>query len=389
MSKRIFFVAPLPSKDYQRTVFLAAHRKIFFLLNLLVDLGHEVILINSGPEMGEPTVKCQGKLNLNGSMCINSFTPATFTGAKFGRLHNLLQASNVFDWAVSQVGKPDWIWTYNGYAFEMRVARHAYKRYGVKTILEFEDWHFARSSVFNPKSFMDWFFWLRARNSFSSAFVVNDFLAQKLQGLNIPVSFLPSIVSDDVLALSKNSPPFGGTTDSMVVCGYFGGLFAEKGVDFLLELIERSIEEQLSIKWVVTGSGPLEPQLESLCSRYPDMLSFLGTIPSDELTRQMGAVDVILNPHEPNHGVFPFKLTEAVASGRLVISSPVNLAEDLSWIGGGLLQFELEQHKWLDAILNARAHYDRLQNGIKFACGVAKKELSLTGVSSRVKSALQ
>jgi glycosyltransferase involved in cell wall biosynthesis len=219
--------------------------------------------------------------------------------------------------------------------------------------------------------------------------VVNDFLAQKLQGLNIPVSFLPSIVSDDVLALNEDRPPFGGSSDSMVVCGYFGGLFAEKGVDFLLDLIEQSIKDKLSIRWVVTGSGPLAPQLESLSLRNPDTLSFLGTIPTDELTRQMGAVDVILNPHQLNQGVFPFKLTEAVASGRLVISSPVHLAEEVSWIGGALLQLELEQQKWLNAILDARIHYDSLQNGIKFACGVVEDELSLAGVSSRVKLALQ
>jgi hypothetical protein len=103
----------------------------------------------------------------------------------------------------------------------------------------------------------------------------------------------------------------------------------------------------------------------------------------------MGAVDVILNPHQLNQGVFPFKLTEAVASGRLVISSPVHLAEEVSWIGGALLQLELEQQKWLNAILDARIHYDSLQNGIKCACGVVEDELSLAGVSSRVKLALQ
>jgi glycosyltransferase involved in cell wall biosynthesis len=387
--KRVFFIAPLQLEDRSSPVFLAAHRKIFFLLQLLYELDYEVFFINSGPAMGVLSDKHRTKLAISDTLLIDCFTPATFTNIRFGRLQNIYNAGATFDWVVSEIGKPDWVWAYNGYAFEMCASRHAYNKYRVKTILEFEDWHFARSSVFNPKSFLDWLFWRRAMHCFSSAFVVNQFLAHKLQGLNIPISFLPSIVSDDVLALNENSPPFGGNPSSVVVCGYFGGLYAEKGVDFLIGLIEQSIENQLAINWVVTGSGPLSAQLESLCLRYPEIVSFLGTVTSDELTRQIGAVDVILNPHEPNHGVFPFKLTEAVASGRLVISSPVQLAEEVSWVGEGLLQLELEQSKWLEAIQGARKHYDRLQNGIEFACRIAKKELSLAGVSSRVKSALQ
>ena len=137
--KRIFFVAPLPSKDYESPVFLAAHRKIFFLLKPLVNLWHEVIHINSGPEMGQASAKRQGKLSLDGSVCVDSVIPATFNSAKLGCLRNLLQATDIFDWAIRQVGKPDLIWAYNGYAFEMRLARHAYERYGVRTILELED----------------------------------------------------------------------------------------------------------------------------------------------------------------------------------------------------------------------------------------------------------
>mgnify|MGYP002280895483 FL=1 len=102
----------------------------------------------------------------------------------------------------------------------------------------------------------------------------------------------------------------------------------------------------------------------------------------------MGSVDVILNPHRPNNGVFPFKLTEAVGSGRLVITSPVQLAEELSWISDALLQLELKHRDWLDAITGAHSHYVQLQAGIELARRIVKDELSLSGVGARVQPAL-
>jgi hypothetical protein len=63
-------------------------------------------------------------------------------------------------------------------------------------------------------------------------------------------------------------------------------------------------------------------------------------------------MDILLNPHFDLKGVLPFKLLEYIASGRIVVSGPLNLfGTKLQWLLGGIIIIDLTAKLWLDGIL--------------------------------------
>ena len=388
MGKHVLFIAALQEANPNEPTHLAAHKKIFILLNILTDIGCKVTLFNSGPPMGEHRTRKLNKIRLNNNHVISCFHPTSYKYTNIGRLTNIFTSIRDFEWVAEITGMPDIIWVYNGYALEMRVCRYAHKSYGIKTVFEYEDWQFARGRIFNPKSLLDWVFWRAALPSFICVFVVNNFLAGKIRSLGVPILYLPTIVENKILRLSETAKPFW-TRNLDIKCGYFGGLETEKGVGFLIEVIKKSIERSYNISWLITGHGSLASKLVDLSKKYPDRLVYLGKVDDHKLLHSMGAVDVLLNPHLPNNGVFPFKLAEAVSSGRLVISSPLTVSEEVSWIGEAIVQIELDCDLWLNTILQARSIFLKKEKQIKTSKEQAELKVSTLAVSTIIKKVLR
>ena len=78
-------------------------------------------------------------------------------------------------------------------------------------------------------------------------------------------------------------------------------------------------------------------------------------------------MDILLNPHYNNKGVLPFKLLEYVATGRTVISGPLNLSySSLDWLLDGIILVDLKAKLWFDEILKFKKgqnlNYKKLEN---------------------------
>ena len=311
----ILVIAPYDGRLPEQSPFIAGAKKIRTIIKALKSIDQNVVLLNSGHQKSVNQSSIASTVTFEGVGPISIYSPETRKNSNIGRLLNICNAPSIMDAVVDKYGIPDVIWFYNGYAFEMRIAAYAKKKYRSRLLLEFEDWHFARERGLNPKPYLDWMFWRLALRHIDTAFAVNSRLAGILQKFNIPALLLPGIVDPLVSELPIKSPPF---QSDKITIGYFGGLSIEKGADVVLRLAKITGE---NVNYVVTGSGPLKFEFECQNKINPSSFVFLGAVSEPDLVNAIARSDVILNAHVINDGVFPFKILEALASARLVIST--------------------------------------------------------------------
>ncbi|WP_367650479.1 glycosyltransferase family 4 protein [Nocardioides sp. zg-DK7169] len=108
---------------------------------------------------------------------------------------------------------------------------------------------------------------------------------------------------------------------------YVGRLVEDKGVPFILSVVEDLLERGLPITLRIVGSGALEAEVQSLVARWPDAVVFDGFVQSASMPSRYGDSDVLLFPTLGD----PYGLVvdEALAAGLPVISS--DRAGDISW----------------------------------------------------------
>ncbi len=353
--KTIYFIAPFDPEGFKLTRFLAAHKKIQFILNLLSETKHNVFLICSTPntKVKKPIRIISTKLSNNRT--IKALIPSSSIDSKLNMVNNIIKIPKIIDYAINNFGKPDVVYTYNAYAFEMKAAKYIKNKFRSFVILEFDDWHFARG--INAKAIVDWLYYIRTLSSIDYSFCVNQFLQEKLVKYNIKSSLLPGTVAEEIIQLNSIKPPF--TSDKNYInCGYFGGLTKDKGADFLIKMIEMSINRKLEIRWFITGKGPFEEELKQLSKKNSDIVKYYGVVSDKKLSEIIGRTDILLNPHIIMDGVFPFKLIEYAASGRLIISSDMLFPTKLKWIKDSMLIEDLELDKWLETILRSSNAYN-------------------------------
>lgn len=133
-TKKIFFVAASSGVLEAEPKFLAASKKIRLILCLLVNAGYEVLLINSAPDMGVRQSAKFDKIAVSKNTSISRLTVPSYKQRKFGRLRNIFDAQAMIRLGVEEFGRPDLVWCYNGYSFEMRFAVKA-KRADRKSVV--------------------------------------------------------------------------------------------------------------------------------------------------------------------------------------------------------------------------------------------------------------
>ena len=254
-NKTIYFIAPFDPDGFKLTRFLAAHKKIQFILNLLSETKHDVFLICSTPntKLKKPTRIVSTKLVNNRK--IKALIPEFSINSKLNMVRNILKIPKIINYAIRNFGIPDVVYTYNAYAFEMKAAKYLSDKCGSFVVLEFDDWHFARG--INAKAIVDWFYWRKALSSIDYSFSVNQYLEDINEKYGIKNSLLPGTVNEEIIQLKTTNPPFKPEKND-ITCGYFGGLTKDKGADFLIKMIQMSINRKLNIKWFVTGKGPFD-----------------------------------------------------------------------------------------------------------------------------------
>jgi glycosyltransferase involved in cell wall biosynthesis len=350
----IIVVAPYSPPNRVGLAHLGASRKIETLISILFRLDSQLVLVNSAHNDNRisPISVRQSKI---AGLDVVEITPPISSNHAIGKLKNIFCVDQVLD-AIKKLGVPQLIWFYNGYAFEMRLALKAQKIFPIPMILEFEDWHFSRSRGLNPKPYIDYLLWRKAAQHMSAAFAVNSFLAAKMQRFINDIELLPGLVPTALANIAKKCPPFSSDTGRINI-GYFGGLSVEKGADIILQLADK-LPSAYTLH--VTGTGPLEAEFMACSKMQPEKLRFHGRVDDVTLYQLIAKCDVILNPHASiknmNNGIFPFKVIEAVASGRLLISTavPTSGLEDLM---AGVQFVEHSANAFFDAITVSRQYY--------------------------------
>ncbi|WP_139751867.1 glycosyltransferase [Aeromonas media] len=315
----IVIVAPYSPPSRYKDSHLGASRKLETIVSVLSKLDSKLVLINSGHGRVDVAPLSVSNAKIAGVELIE-IIPSTSSNRQIGKFKNILCINSVLN-EVEKIGKPTAFWFYNGYSFEMALALKSRKKYNVPMILEFEDWHFSRSRGLNPKPYIDYLLWRLAARLMSGSFVVNSFLKSIMLKYSNEIHLLPGIVPSCLATIAKSSFPF--TSVDRVKVGFFSGLNVEKGADIVLELASQ-LPEKYEIH--VTGTGKLADDFKSLAEKRPN-LYYHGRVDDHELYKIISNCDVLLNPHSSiehmGNGVFPFKVIEAIASGRLLISTKV------------------------------------------------------------------
>ena len=379
----ILFIAPYDGSPPENSPFIAAAKKIRIILNILKSIDEHLILLNSFPRNKSITKNKFDSINIGGEISITRYTPELKQVNWVGRMVNLYQISIIVEDIVKRYGIPDYIWIYNGYAFECRVAEFCKKSFNSKIILEFEDWHFARKRGFNPKPFIDWFFWRKASKYIDFGFCVNNFLAQKLSAKGIKTFLLPGILNNKYFKELNLRTPF--TNNEMITVGYFGGLFKEKGAQFILDLIDHN--NLIPVRFIICGTGDYEDKFREKAIRNPRKITFLTRLSEAELINQYKEVDIILNPHVINNGIFPFKIIEALFFKKLVISSKLEL-EGLDCLVGAIEFKKLDIKEFSKAINESRSIYEKRMQHLENVSNSVYKKFNSNSLHDKIKKIL-
>ena len=118
------------------------------------------------------------------------------------------------------------------------------------------------------------------------------------------------------------------------------------------------------------------------------MVTYFGVVSDIELAEIMGKTDVLLNPHIKMDGVFPFKLIEYVASGRLILSSDMSFPNKLKWIKDSILIEDLELDKWLETILQSSKNYNSNRQKLNSVSEKVSKKFSKLSIRDEIEKLL-
>jgi glycosyltransferase involved in cell wall biosynthesis len=378
----IIIVAPYTGYNSNGHVDLGASKKIRFVVSILSKLSGDIVLVNSAHNSSEKSSFKQRKIQIDGTTVLE-IIPPTLEKKSIGKLLNLSQVDKTLDiiGELTKESRPKLFWFYNAYAFEMIFARKASRRFAAPQVLEFEDWHFSRNRGLNIKPYIDYFFWRRTVRSFARIYAINATVKSIVEPFCDDVQLLPGVVPNELCELNDSNPPF--TTNTNINIGYFGGLKAEKGADIVLALAQ-ALPQKFTVH--VTGAGPLADEFTALSNSAESILKYHGMVDDKTLVSIIAKCDIILNPHVPmnqfSEGLFPFKVIEAIASGRLLISTDVsfNGFEDLA---KAVVFVEHDSKKFAEAIEQSEKLYFQKVSQIKSSTHMA---LNLFGADSIMES---
>ena len=296
---------------------LGAANKISSVIRILSRAGRPVVLINSAHNAKELRWTRSYRHSFGFGVSAEVIDLPTLPIRSLGKAINLTEARSVAR-RISE-SQPSLIWAYNGYAFESLLSLAVQRNSTTPLVLEIEDWPTARRRSGHPKPWIDAFLFRKMLKKASVVTFVNETVKNRVGQIWGKTLLLPGIINPSLVGPSAPRVPFSSQPYTL---GYFGTLSEEKGCAVLLELIE-----ELPPDWrlSITGAGPLLDDFLSAAETHPDRIKCTPHAPESELYDSMRNVDAIVNPHSPisqmGNGVFPFKIFEAIATDRVLIST--------------------------------------------------------------------
>jgi glycosyltransferase involved in cell wall biosynthesis len=350
---------------------LGAARKIEGVVGVLSRFGRPLWVVNSAHNVTRTQCTRIDIREING-VRTTVITPFTLASRRLGKLGNILAAEWFARFFKRGVGL---LWVYNSYAFEARFALALRKRHLFPFVLELEDLPRARARGLNPKPLVDQLYFQSLVSQAALVTCVNESIDELVRPRARETIVFPGLISRDLLDRHSDHVPFASAPYTL---GYFGGLSDEKGADLVLALAARLPNHW---RFVITGSGPLEEDLRRISDRSAGQISFRSKVDSRHLGELMRSCDALLNPHrdlaEFGRGIFPFKVLEALASQRLLITTPlVPCSIDL---GGVCLEAEPSVEDLLKALHEAPKAYAASRRRIEETARRVIAQFSETG----------
>lgn len=383
---KILFCAPFPVPVEDDSYSSGGDRKTSLTLRVLLELGHEVFLLNSScTDATTPFYQAQWTTTQIDQQVIDLYNPPRFSqDRRIGKAIQALLAPTIGKSIVSEK-EFDLVWIYNSYIFEARFALSLFKKKKIRIIFQIEDLPLARKrSSFNLKPKLDAYYFRELCDASTKILMVNSSITNAIpsEENKAKAVLFPPIIDPAISATASHQTveKFKG---EIVKIGYFGALTEEKGVGQLLRIIQKL---PANYELNLYGKGELEGQINRLAANHSN-IKYHGFISGKPMTDQLHSMDILLNPHadisKMQDGVFPFKMLEYIATGSYVITTPLPQLEgvDLSY----LATYHYSDDALIDALINAPRKYSPTISAqlVEDVLKVASFE------SSRVKIALQ
>jgi glycosyltransferase involved in cell wall biosynthesis len=145
-----------------------------------------------------------------------------------------------------------------------------------------------------------------------------------------------------------------GWSDGEFVIGYMGRFIEAKGIQTLIDVLDRSAG---AWRLLLVGGGVMQPQLDSLRARHPARVRIVTGVSHDNVPDYLNAMDMLCAPSRTTprwREQFGRMLIEAMACGVPVVASR---SGEIPYVVGdaGLLLPEDDVDAWI-------ATFDRLPN---------------------------
>ncbi len=124
-----------------------------------------------------------------------------------------------------------------------------------------------------------------------------------------------------------------GLGDKPVV-GFIGSFYAYEGIELLLDVVPRLVEQMPGIQVLLVGGGPTEQALKAQVKRLGigDRVQFTGRVPHDQVDRYYSLIDVSVyarHSQRITELVTPLKPLESMAQKCLFVASDVGGHKEL------------------------------------------------------------
>lgn len=240
------------------------------------------------------------------------------------------------------------------------------KKLGYIVVFDQVETSYLKSNKLSWKSYM--YFWLNEKFSkiaykHSSSFVISSKLMEDNRKAypNMKLCLLPNstpILSNE----ARNS-----IASPLQV--FYSGTYGEKeGVNFLIDGVIKAIDKGIPCNVTLSGKAPQELINMYSKHKYSNYITFKGFVSDEELNELLLKSDVLAmvrtNTEFANYG-FPFKLSEYLATGNIVIATKVGDVEDYLTDGVNAYLINSEDS---DAVYHA---IESIYNNSETACSIA------------------
>ncbi|KQR73279.1 glycosyltransferase family 4 protein [Rhizobium sp. Leaf341] len=131
-----------------------------------------------------------------------------------------------------------------------------------------------------------------------------------------------------------------------VTIGHLSVITREKGVDYLLQLVERLLTLRTDFRFCLAGpvaDAALHQEIVAFCQRHPAIATYLGSVQGDAKARFYEDVDIFILPTRLVDEADPLVILEAYSYGSEILASSTGCIPERMRLPSMLISFELEQ----------------------------------------------